>query len=234
MKENFGTVVNGLFALYQGISGGMDWGDLVEPLSVGVSRWFEPIFCVYTAFFYFAVLNVVTGVFCNEAISASERDQDHLIREEMNKAHGMVAQFKRVFESADFDGDGCISWEEFKMHQADYRVQALCRYMELEISETRMLFKLLDTDNMGKVPLDRFVMGCLRFRGGAKSLDLAILSYKVERMERELRGSVSSVKDRVTAEVEAQITERLGPRRQLLGSSADADLIRTKVGAFDA
>lgn len=57
-----------------------------------------------------------------------------------------------------------------------------------------MLFKLLDTDNMGKVPLDRFVMGCLRFRGGAKSLDLAVLSYKVEAMERDLHVSLLELK----------------------------------------
>ncbi len=50
MKNNFGSVVRGLYTLYRGISGGMDWGDSVAALSSGVSPAFELLFCVYTAF----------------------------------------------------------------------------------------------------------------------------------------------------------------------------------------
>ena len=84
---------------------------------------------------------MITGVFCNEAISAAENDTDNLIRQELSRSASAVNCFKRVFAEADIKHDGCIPWWEFEQHQNDERVQAMCRSLELEITDAEMLFE---------------------------------------------------------------------------------------------
>lgn len=194
MTELFENVPIAMVSLYQGISGGIDWGDLANPLANGISKWCLLLFCLYTAFFYFAVLNVVTGVFCNEAISASAKDQDHIMREELQRTTSVVNQFKRMFEEADENHDGMVTWTEFKDQVGDPRTQAMFKQLELDVGEARSLFKLLTSDDDGRVPLDRFVLGCLKFRGPAKGLEMGILQYKVEVMEKRLLSEIRELK----------------------------------------
>jgi len=52
--------------------------------------------------------------------------------------------------------------------------------MGLDIDQVRTLLTLLDRDQNGEVDIEEFITGCLRLKGGAKSLDMAILQYQVE------------------------------------------------------
>merc|ERR1712014_133137 len=50
----------------------------------------------------------------------------------------------------------------------------------LEPSDARGLFRLLDADSSGSVCAEEFFSGCLRLRGPAKALDLALLAHEVK------------------------------------------------------
>merc|ERR1719161_630232 len=144
MVMRFGSVTTGMISLYQAISGGKDWDDFADPLAKGVSPLLLYLFCLYTAFFYFAVLNVVTGMFCTEAISVSAEDRDHLVEDEIRKTMEMVMQFKQLFAEVDADGDGMMTWAEFKSKQDDPRVLGLFKHLELDLATGKGLFQVID------------------------------------------------------------------------------------------
>mmetsp|Transcript_118861 Transcript_118861/g.222189 ORF Transcript_118861/g.222189 Transcript_118861/m.222189 type:complete len:91 (-) Transcript_118861:130-402(-) len=50
------------------------------------------------------------------------------------------------------------------------------------------LFKLLDIDGSGAVGIEEFVIGCMRLKGSAKSIDLATLMYENKRMVEQASG----------------------------------------------
>eukprot|EP00413_Alexandrium_margalefii_P030028 CAMPEP_0204556198 /NCGR_PEP_ID=MMETSP0661-20131031/29422_1 /ASSEMBLY_ACC=CAM_ASM_000606 /TAXON_ID=109239 /ORGANISM="Alexandrium margalefi, Strain AMGDE01CS-322" /LENGTH=59 /DNA_ID=CAMNT_0051563305 /DNA_START=56 /DNA_END=231 /DNA_ORIENTATION=+ len=59
-----------MFTLFQAITGGISWHEPVETLGQ-VSVMLVWLFTAYLSFTYFAVMNVVTGVFCNSAIESA-------------------------------------------------------------------------------------------------------------------------------------------------------------------
>lgn len=99
---------------------------------------------------------------------------------------------QEVFDELDSNSSGALSLEEFERHINDEKIIAYMSQLGLDVSQIRTLFKLLDADRTGEVDLEEFVSGCLRLRGGAKNLDLAILTYQVEFLVDHLKDMAGS------------------------------------------
>merc|ERR1719316_1760178 len=162
----YGSVLFALYSLYQAMSGGADWGDVASPLVNRISGLFAPVFCIYIAFAVFAVLNVVTGVFVNEAMLMASRDQELVIQEQLSQEGNEIDDFTRMFEEADTDGNGMVNWQEMKDHLDDPRVKAYFKALNLDVAEAQMLFKILDLDGSGEISVNEFVQGCIKVKGG--------------------------------------------------------------------
>ena len=61
LKSYYGSLPEALVSLFQGITGGIDWNDLLEPLEEQISPWLAVVFVLYIAFAVLAMMNVVTG-----------------------------------------------------------------------------------------------------------------------------------------------------------------------------
>merc|ERR1712176_1419853 len=82
LEESYGSLPKAIYSLFKTICGGVDWEEMASPLSL--LGWpFVTLFLVYVAFMYFAVLNVVVGVFCNSAIENAQKDQDAMLDEQI-------------------------------------------------------------------------------------------------------------------------------------------------------
>jgi len=57
--------------------------------------------------------------------------------------------------------------------------------IDVNPSEAKGLFSLLDLDNSGTIDAEEFLAGCIRLRGPAKALELALLVQQVERLFRK-------------------------------------------------
>ncbi|CAE8665450.1 unnamed protein product, partial [Polarella glacialis] len=68
LSELFGSLTISALSLFQGIAGGIDWKDLVNPLMNLVSPWAGLLLVGYIAFAILAVMNVVTGLFVENAM----------------------------------------------------------------------------------------------------------------------------------------------------------------------
>merc|ERR1740129_2579005 len=163
--------------LFMSISGGMDWDEILWLLA-DLSVVYAAFYCFYVAFVVFGVLNVVTAVFVDNAWQIAQMDRDLVVQEQTKKKEAYMKELKNLFMEADIDESGSLSWEEFEEHLQDNRVQAYLSTMELDVTEAHSLFKLLDLHNQNKVHIDDFVNGCMRLKGGAKSIDVCTLLYE--------------------------------------------------------
>ena len=57
----------------------------------------------------------------------------------------------------------------------DERVKAYFKSLDLDTSEARALFVLLDLEETDEVPIEKFIEGCMRMRGDAKSIDVNMM-----------------------------------------------------------
>jgi len=177
MRKYFGTVPRSVATLFMTISGGMNW----EAVSNGLSTigWvYVVLFVMYVAFASFAVLNVVTGVFCQGAIETAQFDQDEVILEQMLSIDKYTEQLRALFMDIDSNHAGSITLSDFEGFMQDPGVQAYFQALELQVHEAWSLFKLIDTEGTNELNITDFVEGCLRMRGTAKSLEVNEMLYQ--------------------------------------------------------
>eukprot|EP00746_Dinoflagellata_sp_MGD_P007807 gnl/MRDRNA2_/MRDRNA2_115532_c0_seq1.p1 gnl/MRDRNA2_/MRDRNA2_115532_c0~~gnl/MRDRNA2_/MRDRNA2_115532_c0_seq1.p1 ORF type:complete len:662 (-),score=121.10 gnl/MRDRNA2_/MRDRNA2_115532_c0_seq1:22-2007(-) len=191
----YSSIGKSMLTLYMAISGGIDWGDVTEPLAQHISPAFYPFFALYIAFAVLALLNVITGVFVEKALASALDDRDAVISEQLAREESYANEVRRCFHEADEDGSGTITWKEFEVHLNDPRVQAYFKTLDIDASEVHGLFKLLDMNEVGEVGTDDFVMGCMRLKGQARSVDLATLMYENKRIITSLNGFVGMVRE---------------------------------------
>merc|ERR1712066_1182968 len=101
-------------------------------------------------------------------------------QQEMQYKVELEGIIQQVFIELDANQSGSLSLEEFEKHIEDEKIIAYLRSRGIDISQVRTLFTLLDVDQTGDVDMDEFVNGVIRLKGGATSMDLAVLTYQVE------------------------------------------------------
>merc|ERR1712192_143744 len=72
--------------------------------------------------------------------------------------------------------------DDFETVVADQKMVAYWNALGLDITDAKSLFVLLDRDHTGTIDIEEFLVGMLRLKGGARSLDMAKLQMEVEWM----------------------------------------------------
>jgi len=180
------------------ITGGVDWVEAIRPL--GRIHWFyETIFVLYILFVVIGVLNVLTGIFVERAQELSGLDRDLVIQGEMKRNEAFLAEMKGIFEEADTDGSGTISWQEFKEYLKNAEVKAYLATQQLDAYDARQLFNILDLEDDQEVGIEEFIMGCMRLKGMAKSVDVVALLQESRKNNRKVKDFLSEVQDQLSA-----------------------------------
>eukprot|EP00927_Polykrikos_kofoidii_P081892 TRINITY_DN7986_c0_g2_i1.p1 TRINITY_DN7986_c0_g2~~TRINITY_DN7986_c0_g2_i1.p1 ORF type:complete len:859 (-),score=140.23 TRINITY_DN7986_c0_g2_i1:66-2642(-) len=189
-----GSVPRAGFSLFKSITGGTDWEVIVLPLA-SISWIYVGLFIFYVVFGLFAVLNVVTGVFCQGAIESAEHDQDEVIEMQLNVMDQYTSQLKMLFLDIDDECSGSITLGAFERYIQDARVKAYFRSLDLHVHEAWSLFKLIDKDKTNVIEIDDFVDGCLRMRGAAKSLEVNEMMYQNKWMMDKIADLIEEIED---------------------------------------
>eukprot|EP00927_Polykrikos_kofoidii_P054992 TRINITY_DN49308_c0_g1_i1.p1 TRINITY_DN49308_c0_g1~~TRINITY_DN49308_c0_g1_i1.p1 ORF type:complete len:693 (+),score=134.49 TRINITY_DN49308_c0_g1_i1:326-2404(+) len=198
---HFGSLPRAIATLYMSMCGGLDWGIAAEPLTA-VHPLFAVLFALYISIIVFCVLNIVTGVFVENANKITVVDQEEIYIEELHERSRWVDEVKALFSIVDGCNDETyptLTWECFERSFADIRVQACLGKMGLDtVNMTpRALFDLLDFDGNGMVNLDDFVVGLQQLRGHARSVDIARLSHAVKQVVSTIHGVDLSLRNLV-------------------------------------
>jgi len=156
---------------------------LSDTLMVSFSPYMGVIFAFYIAFAVLAVMNVVTGVFVESAVLNAKKDADTFM---INNVRDL---FETVIGTTEMGHKG-MTWDDFEAHKNSIQMTDYFKSLDVDPSDARGIFCLLDSNDTGAVTFDAFVSGCVKLRGGATSLDLAILQYELRRTSDRLEGHV--------------------------------------------
>ncbi|CAJ1419502.1 unnamed protein product [Effrenium voratum] len=172
LKFHFGTVLVSMHTLFRAISGGLEWRHAVMALENSLGWGWSSLFTLYIAFCCFAVLNVMTGVFCHSAITGAEQDHELMVQSMVNEQERIKAAFADLFRRMDKDGSGTITIREFENQFHVQNTKALFEALGLKAEDAWTLFRSLDKDGDHCIGEAEFVEGCIHVRGPAREVDL--------------------------------------------------------------
>merc|ERR1712083_882326 len=132
----------------------------------------------------FGVLNVVTSVFVDSAYQVSQKDPEIVIQRALSAEDRYINELKTFFAEVDTDGSGTISWDEFCNHLESDEAQVYLTSLEIDHTHARHLFDLLDTDGTNELDINELIQGCMRLKGNAKSVDVAMILHRHEALRK--------------------------------------------------
>merc|ERR1719440_2644954 len=123
-----------MLTLFWSISSGLSWNEAMLPLMHHGLGVLAMAFVAYMAIATFSILNIVTGVFVNSAISAATLELDRTA----------ITNLKTFFENADEDGSGTLEFKEFEKSLRTSSALSEClRSLDIEAEHALMLFQLI-------------------------------------------------------------------------------------------
>jgi len=194
VTKYYGDLPRSVFTLFKAVTGGVDWQEVSAPLGIVNPLW-EIVFVIFIAFTYFAVLNVVTGTFCQSAIESANHDKDVVVHAQMSIKQRYTEQLQDLFKTMDPTNTGRITLNNFEEALCDHHVQAYFRSLEITVDDAWNLFRLLDDNESNSIDLEEFVTGCLRLRGSARSIDIHMLMYESKWTMRKLSEVLAAFHD---------------------------------------
>eukprot|EP00443_Scrippsiella_acuminata_P065993 CAMPEP_0115388844 /NCGR_PEP_ID=MMETSP0271-20121206/9386_1 /TAXON_ID=71861 /ORGANISM="Scrippsiella trochoidea, Strain CCMP3099" /LENGTH=241 /DNA_ID=CAMNT_0002812349 /DNA_START=166 /DNA_END=892 /DNA_ORIENTATION=+ len=162
------------------MTSGIAWQDLLVEFEDFPSFYYW-LFLVYVAVAYFAILNVVTGIFVETTLQVANVDREDIITEEMRNKELYMQKVHQMFIDMDKDSSDTLTMDEFKTAVKDKRAIAYFNALELDFTDVATLFVLLDRDQSGSINLDEFLRGCMRLKvRPGQELDIAKIQYELE------------------------------------------------------
>ena len=120
----------------------------------------------------------MTGVFCNSAIKAAERDHEMVIHSLLQSRKEFKELVSNLFQRIDDLGLGMITISEFERHFNDEAVRAFFESLEMGAVDAWTLFASLDADGDNVISLRDFTERCIQLHGPARSVDLYALTQQ--------------------------------------------------------
>mmetsp|Transcript_109245 Transcript_109245/g.315673 ORF Transcript_109245/g.315673 Transcript_109245/m.315673 type:complete len:683 (-) Transcript_109245:464-2512(-) len=172
----YGSLGRSMLSLFEAVTGGVDWDDLVSPLIAEISPWLALAFAIYIAFCTLAMMNVVTGVFVESVLLSARTDKDYYL----------VANAREIFKTVDGGVNGEMTLDDFmhKVHTPEMR--EFFKGIDVDPSEAKSLFSLIDLDESGAIDAEEFLRACVRLRGPAMALDAAVLVQRIQQVANDL------------------------------------------------
>jgi len=178
LRFRFGSLDMSMMSLFLAITGGIDWGDLyflMKPLPSIHSL----MFLFFISFSSIAMLNVVTGIFVENALLSGTNDREVVITEQIAEKNKNLQNMMNMFMEMDDDQSGSVTIEEFEKHLDDERAIAYFEAMKLDVTEVGTLCMMLDQDQSGNIDMEEFVVGCEKLKGESRTLDVAIVKFEL-------------------------------------------------------
>eukprot|EP00929_Paragymnodinium_shiwhaense_P123439 TRINITY_DN9730_c0_g1_i2.p1 TRINITY_DN9730_c0_g1~~TRINITY_DN9730_c0_g1_i2.p1 ORF type:complete len:686 (-),score=107.21 TRINITY_DN9730_c0_g1_i2:289-2346(-) len=172
LSEAFSDIWHTMLTMFQCLLGGLEWSSLVRALMEGVSPQMACWFCGYFLVGVFLMLNLVVTVFIDKVIKAVREDKDELA----------MQNFAAVFQRGSEDEE--VNWEVFADKLSERAVVEYFHSIDVPASVTsaKALFELIDMDSSGGITQDEIVQGCMRLKGPARALEVALIQRDTGRI----------------------------------------------------
>merc|ERR1712048_1165414 len=103
--------------------GGVSWGEVSDPLNHMAWNLSAP-FYFYIFFTMLAVLNIITGVFVDNAVETAKTQREFLVQKEMELKDKFMVEMRDLFVAMDVDGSGTLTVDELRFYFQDEHVSS--------------------------------------------------------------------------------------------------------------
>lgn len=191
MARHFGSLFQSVLTLFESITNGISWHNAYKPLN-DAHLVYGVLFVLYVVFAQLAVLNVMTGQFCQTAIESSKHCDEEVISEQLANKHFYVSKFREIFSRLSNDGDS-IALDTFEENLSDERLLAFLSSLGIKVADAWTLFKLLEKGEDHCIDLEQFVEGCLRLHGDATAIGMHSLEHEIRWFMQHLDRQISKL-----------------------------------------
>lgn len=163
----FRTVQRTGLTLLQSTMGGLDWQSiylLIEPLG----ELHVAAFLFYIVFFNFAVVNILTGIFLENAMKLCKPEPHEIAEMDLKQDEEHGCQLRNIMMNMDSDHYAIITKHEFRASVTDSDTAKRFAEMGIDLSDPNLFFQMLVCSvSTERVTVDTFVDGAMAMRGMA-------------------------------------------------------------------
>jgi len=222
LLPKFSSSSDSMVLLFGLVTGGDDWFYFYEAL-LQMSPSAGMVFVMFIVAVILGVLNVISAVFVEGAISKAKGDHDLMLAEGHQNQQDVAQELVTAFHSIDTNHTNHISCDEWLEFTASEAGKDFLTLFCVDPERVRPIFKILDLDDSGEIEIQEFVVGFMRMNAhGADTMkqyeietslqsNKALLRKCVQIIS-ESRKDVSSRIEDVNRNIEL-IREQLVPRR---------------------
>lgn len=206
LRHDFGNPRDAMLSLYKAMSGGQDWGELYSVV-YPMGFLYRMAFLLFQVISFIALLNVVAAVFVESALERSKNDRSFKVHTAMKANQEFLTTMKNIFRRIDTNQCGTISLIELKENLRDKEVGAYFESLGIDANQATNLFHLLDSDGNGSIDEKEFMFGCIKIKGEAKSLDIAILHEEMKSLRSFIHDGFNILHEQMTSGPDGCMTQ---------------------------
>ena len=196
LERLFGGLDWTLLTLFMSITGGTSWETAVYAM-LEVHLAYGLLFVLFIATMTLAALNMIAGIFVNDAIEMAQMDRDILIQVESERNKAMINEMNGLFTEFDTDGSGTLTRGELTEAWKNPDVSARFRMLGVEELDASTLFETLDVDGAEEIRIHEFVTGCLIAKTLTKPMDTMTFLRETKRTTRMQRDQLAVVEHHI-------------------------------------
>lgn len=218
-EDYWSSVGTGMLTLSMATMGGQDWEVLAKPLH-RVGWYAYAALLAYVFVSAYGVFNILNSIFIQATVEYAERDKQLRLELELEKKHEHVEALRSLFHGFDRDNDGTISMSEFQGELANPVMVAFLGTLDIPTTDAKQLFNILSRHGKKQVDIDAFVHGCIKLKGGAKSIDLHALLQEQRKYSKEAGMALT----KLDARLEVLLAHELTRPRQVSDEKGNNDI----------
>merc|ERR1719410_453686 len=134
----------------------------------------------------FGLLNVLVGIFVQEASEVAKSDRDFVVDAFLQKRKEKTQEISDLFDSMDLEKTGWISHQEMSNALQKDNIAAYFEHLEVEASKVEVLFHVLDSNGDGTISKDEFMQGLHKLNGHTNAADVADMLIVEQKMNKKL------------------------------------------------
>jgi len=211
MVQNLGSFSSAALMHFAAVTSGTSWLELYFHLS-RLSPIYGWVFVAYIILMILMVLNIITGIFVNDAMELAQTNKELLSHAEEERKRALFDELQRLFEEFDTDSCGSITLPEFERAMDHESMQSIFTSLNLRVDDAVGVFNILDVDGSGDLEIDEFVIGVMNKMGDARKLDIDILMAENKQLLRKLIKSCSKT-ERKMDDIQVFVLESIGALR---------------------
>jgi len=172
--DAYGSLFKTMYTLFAAMTGGVNWADVAKPC-MEFGEFYFLVFLLYIFFSMFSMLNIVTGIFVDGALQASQRDRNLVMLKQKKFYSDQARQLLILLEEIDTNRTGFVDAALLAEALSSEKIQAVFNNLAPEMHEVAELAEMLDQTGDGQIEIKEFVDGLLHFRVEPKNFDIQML-----------------------------------------------------------